>query len=99
MDPATHQWTTLATDSVYRGYHSSALLLPDGRVLAAGGEIGGASAEMYSPPYLFAGTRPTISAAPSGVVYGQTFSVQTPDAASITNVNWIRLGSVTHAFD
>jgi hypothetical protein len=98
-DPATQQWTTLASDSVYRGYHSSALLLPDGRVLAAGGEIGGASAELYSPPYLFAGSRPTISAAPPGVVYGQTFSVQTPDAASITNVNWIRLGSVTHAFD
>jgi hypothetical protein len=98
-DSATNQWTLLASDSVYRGYHSSALLLPDGRVLAAGGEIGGASAELFSPPYLFAGQRPTISAAPSAVVYGQTFTVQTPDAASIARVNWIRLGSVTHAFD
>jgi hypothetical protein len=98
-DPATQQWTTLASDSVYRGYHSTALLLPDGRVLVGGGEIGGATAKIYSPPYLFAGARPTITGAPAAVAYGQSFSVQTPDAANITQVNWIRLGSVTHAFD
>ena len=51
-DPATGNWTTMASISVYRGYHSTALLLPDGRVLSAGGEITGASAEIFSPPYL-----------------------------------------------
>ena len=30
---------------------------------------------------------------------GQTFSVATPNAAQITEVRWIHIGSVTHAFD
>ena len=38
-DPATGQWTTLAAQSVTRQYHSTALLLPDGRVLSSGGGI------------------------------------------------------------
>ena len=40
-----------------------------------------------------------MSAVPSGIAYGQRFSVQTADAASISKVTLIRLGSVTHAFD
>ena len=31
--------------------------------------------------------------------YGQSFFVTTPNAAQITEARWIRLGSVTHAFD
>jgi hypothetical protein len=67
-------------------------------VLTTGGD-NQLNAEIYSPPYLFKGARPAISSAPSSVVYGQTFFVQTPNAASITKVSWIRLPSVTHAFD
>src|SRR6185437_13580720 len=98
-DPATGNWTTMASISVYRGYHSTALLLPDGRVVSAGGDVSGATAEIYSPPYLFNGARPTISSAPASVSYGQTFLVSTPNAASITKVSWIAIGSVTHAFN
>jgi galactose oxidase len=36
-DPDTGQWTLMAEESVDRCYHSTALLLPDGRVLSAGG--------------------------------------------------------------
>ena len=60
-DPATGTWTTMASLTKIRSYHSIALLLPDGRVLSAGGTFGGASAEIYSPPYLFHGSRPTIT--------------------------------------
>ena len=72
-DPATNRWTQLASQTVYRGYHSTALLLPDGRVLSAGGRHE-RTAEVFSPPYLFKGARPTISSAPAVVTPGTTFS-------------------------
>ncbi len=104
-DPGSETWTTLPSAQVTRGYHSTALLLPDGRVVSSGGGEGAGAtgvhndAEIYSPSYLFAGTRPTIAAAPDAVGYGQSFTVGTPDAANVTAVNLIRLPSTTHAFD
>jgi galactose oxidase len=103
-NPASGQWTTLASSSIVRGYHATALLLPDGRVLHAGsGDGAGApnqlNAELFSPPYLSRGARPTISSAPSSVAYGSQFRVLTPQASAITRVSLIRLGAATHAFD
>jgi len=97
-DPATESFQPLASATVPRLYHSAAVLLPDGRVLTTGGN-GYPTPEAFSPPYLFKGARPTMSAVPSTIGYGQHFSVQTPDAASITKVRLIRIASVTHAFD
>jgi hypothetical protein len=103
--PATQTWATMASAQVARVYHSTALLLPDGRVLVTGsGEYGAGSidqlnAEIYSPTYLFKGTRPTISSVPATLTFGQPFTVQTPNAANITSVALIRVGSVTHAFN
>jgi hypothetical protein len=98
-DPATGTWTQMASLTTKRTYHSIALLLPDARVLSAGGDFGGTSAEIYSPPYLFKGARPTITSAPTSVTYGQSFFVGTPDAASVSNVTLIALSSVTHGFN
>lgn len=103
-DPATGVWTKLASNSVIRVYHSTALLLRDGRVLVTGsGDAAGNAnhydAEIFSPPYLFNGARPKLSRAPSAVAYGQTFFVATPSPSAIARVTWVRLGSVTHAFD
>jgi hypothetical protein len=111
-DPVTHAWTLVASEAVGRTYHSTALLLPDGRVLSSGsGEGGGVafedsefSAQIYSPPYLFApdgslAHRPPIGTAPSRVRYGQTFTVGSADAASVHRGTLIRLSSVTHAFN
>jgi hypothetical protein len=108
--PATNDWTVLASNAVNRAYHSVSILLPDGTVLH--GASGDAdipatttpypkrrSHEIFQPPYLFKGARPAISNAPATVGYGESFAVATPAAGQITNVRWIRLGSVTHAFD
>ena len=103
--PATQTWTTMASMHTPREYHSTALLLPDGRVVESGmgSDFGNVpdekSAEFYSPPYLFKGARPTITQAPTQISYGSNFSITTPDAASITTVVLIRNGGVTHFFD
>jgi len=102
--PATETWRTLANASIPRLYHSTALLLPDARVLTAGSGNDGPAvnqtqAEIFSPPYLFKGARPIITSAPDQIPYGATFAVQTQDAASIASVSLIRPGAVTHGFD
>jgi hypothetical protein len=112
-NPATGTWKTLASMAVTRQYHSTALLLPDGRVLSAGGGICGTcdqvgylakNAEVFTPPYLFRkdgsgqlAPRPTISSAPSSAGYGSQIQITTPDAASIQKVALVRLGAVTHS--
>ena len=103
-DPATGQWTLLAGNQVSRVYHSTTLLLPDGRVLHTGSGDGPGlprelNAEIFSPPYLFRGPRPEINSAPGSVSYGQEFLLGTPDAPRIVRVTLARLGSVTHGFD
>jgi hypothetical protein len=55
--------------------------------------------ELYSPPYLFAGPRPTISSSPPVVTLPETFEIGTPDAAEIRTVALARCGSSTHAFN
>jgi hypothetical protein len=110
-NPATGQWRTLAAMQVTRQYHSTALLLPDGRVLSAGGgicglcdQVGylGKNAEIFSPPYLFQadGTlapRPTIDAAPATTTYGAPMTIATGNPATISKVALVRLGAVTHS--
>jgi Galactose oxidase-like, Early set domain/Bacterial Ig-like domain/Kelch motif len=110
-NPATGTWRTLAAMRVTRQYHSTALLLPDARVLSAGGGICGTcdavgylgkNAEVFSPPYLFKKSgglapRPQISSAPDRVTYQAPFAISTPNAASIRKVALVRLGAVTHS--
>jgi hypothetical protein len=112
-DPATGMWTPMADEACDRCYHSTAVLLPDGRVLSAGGgeyrpdnkvpnpaKDTLRNAQVFSPPYLFQGSdRPEITSAPAKVVYGGTFEVETSSPGQIGQVTWIRLSSVTHSFN
>lgn len=60
--PSTGKWTTLAGAQRVRAYHSTAMLLPDGRVVVGGNGMPYATGyeqqnvEIFSPPYLFQGT-------------------------------------------
>jgi hypothetical protein len=111
-DPVSESWTTMAREPAVRVYHSTALLLPDGRVLSSGsGEGNGVnfansqfSAQVFTPPYLFdadnnLAPRPIIASVPSSLSYGQSFSVESPDAGSVSRGTLIRLSSVTHSFN
>ncbi|MEV6350317.1 galactose oxidase early set domain-containing protein [Actinoplanes sp. NPDC051851] len=102
-DPVTGVFTPgMAVDPVPRGYHSSAFLLPDGRVMAVGDNPGDGSFDqrvsVYTPPYLFHGARPQIL---GGVdeqwAYGSshTVTVDTP----IVRASLIRPAAVTHSSD
>jgi hypothetical protein len=112
-NPATGTWKTLAAEQVTRQYHSTALLLPDGRVLSSGGGICGTcdavgylakNAQVFTPPYLFAkdgsgqlAPRPSVTSAPATANYGAQFAIASPDAAAIAKVALIRVGAVTHS--
>jgi galactose oxidase len=113
-DPHNGTWTSMAPEAVDRCYHSTAVLLPDGRVFSGGGGEYApdpnvqqsnppvnthADAQLFSPPYLFKGPRPVIAKAPAKVEYGEAFDVETPAPNEISQVTWIRLPSVTHSFD
>jgi hypothetical protein len=98
FDPVSETWTTDVPMQVPRLYHSTALLLPDGRVWVAGTD-GETRMEVYSPDYLARGSRPVITSAPASVAYAQNFSVSLIEAANISSVCFIRLSAVTHAFN
>ncbi len=99
--PETNRWVTVAADPVGRDYHSSALLLPDGRVVVMGSNPIDGSFELrvsiYEPPYLFRGTRPTVTAAPTTATYGQEITVKTTGA--VVSASLTSPGSATHQTD
>jgi hypothetical protein len=91
------------------------VLLPDATVLSGGGgefNIAGPGApavannskdshrdaQIFKPPYLFRGPRPQITNAPAAVDYREAFPIQVT-GPNIARISWIRLPSVTHAFD
>ncbi len=60
------------------------------------------NAQIYSPPYLFntdgsLAVRPVISSVQTELGYGQSFPISTLDAANVTAVTLVRLGSFTHS--
>jgi hypothetical protein len=114
-DPRADTWTELAEMAVPRMYHSTALLLPDGRVLVGGHvpdpnpfplardtvnpQVVERRLEIFEPPYLFRGPRPVIQEAPDNGTYRETVSVTVDDPAKVRDLVLMKPGSTTHALD
>ncbi|WP_166260723.1 malectin domain-containing carbohydrate-binding protein [Marinobacter salicampi] len=107
-DPATGQWTAVNSLTVPRNYHSTALLMKDGRVFTGGGGACGAcdanhqDAQFYSPDYLFNsdGTpagRPQILQAPVQAKAGTVMAINA--SGSVSAFNMIRLQGTTHSIN
>jgi len=107
-ETSTGKLKRLADPEVGRDYHAEALLLPDGRIVTLGGNsLFGNKAdtvtgvfekriEIYSPPYLYHGTRPKISGGPRQISRGGTFEFKTPDSGQVSAAMLIRPSAYTH---
>lgn len=113
-NPQSGLWRIGASAAKSRLYHSTALLLPDARVLVGGGGPPGAvvnqNAEIYSPPYLYKkdgsgelAPRPVILSSKDdtwNVTYSHKLMIELSHSSTpISRVSFIRLGSVTHSFN
>jgi hypothetical protein len=104
-DPIANTFSQVASDPVPRTYHSSAFLLPDGRVMAVGNNPGDGSFDMrvsvYTPPYLYNGARPQVtSVAGTQWGYGSTQRITVDSVnGAVTSAELIRPAAVTHSSD
>lgn len=100
-DPGTGRWRLGPAQREDRTYHSTALLMPDGRVWSAGDDTNpnrdGDTAEVYEPPYLFRGGRPRIKSSPKIVTPRKRFALTV--RGSVSRVTMLAPGATTHALD
>ncbi|WP_281287273.1 RICIN domain-containing protein [Methylobacterium terricola] len=103
--PSRNTVVRLAPMAVPRTYHSVAILLPDARVLSAGGGLCGGcdtnhpNLQILTPPYLYGAngqlaSRPAITNAPTSAALGSTITATTDRA--VVSFALIRLSSTTH---
>ena len=101
--PDTNSWPGAAASRVDRLYHSVALLMPDGKVVTAGSNPERKDEErrieVFWPPYLFAGPRPSVVLETEQVHYGGTVVASVADPADLREASLLRPGATTHSCD
>ncbi len=102
FNPTTQTWTLGAPARLPRLYHSVALLMPDGKVVTTGSnpvrKTEELRIEVYWPPYLFQGPRPTLVLATTHGTPGGTVTATTDDPAH-ASISLVRSGATTHSTD
>jgi hypothetical protein len=112
FDPATETFTVVLPNpdpNHPRGYHSTAVLLPDARVAIAGNTLAynpkepnvhdDVSIQIFDPPYLTAGPRPVVFNVAAEVSYGSQIVVDTSGGEPVASVMLMRPCAVTHSVD
>jgi len=109
--PDSNTFDKVADPLVGRDYHSGSLLLPDGRVMFFGSNPLYADKantkpgffeqriEIYTPPYLYRDSRPTLSGGTQTIARGGTGTFTSPQASAIKKVRLIRPSASTHVTD
>jgi galactose oxidase len=107
-NPATQQFSFLNPMQTPRTYHSTALLLPDGRVFVGGGGQCGVgcpqnhlTAEILTPPYLLnsdgsAATRPALIAASTSTSATLGGTITAGTTGQVASFVLMRLSATTH---
>ncbi len=105
-DPATDAWRRLDDMTMAREYHAMPILLPDARVLISAGEGEPGNEpeqsilEVFEPPYLFRGPRPTItSLSATEVSRGDDIVVGFANTTTPTHVLLVGANATTHFMD
>jgi hypothetical protein len=105
-------WTLGPVQRLPRGYHSNAVLLPDGRVMVTGDELQqlandpninddmNGSIEIYEPWYLFQGSRPTLTGvSQKSVEYDDEFKATTSTPDQVSKAVLVAPVTSTHSVD
>ncbi|WP_327423268.1 galactose oxidase early set domain-containing protein [Streptomyces sp. NBC_01230] len=110
-DAKTDRYKRVADPAVGRNYHSGSVLLPDGRVMIFGSDslyadransrpgVFEQRIEIYTPPYLYRGSRPELTAGPKRLRRGGTGMFTTSRESTITSAKLMRPSAVTHVTD
>jgi len=103
-NPSKNNWKILSDAYFRRNYHSTSLLLPNGTILTAGGDVW--NAEIYYPPYLFEknwdgktvfAKRPKINHLDKTIENRSNVTIKVDDSDDIDKITMISTGSTTHA--
>jgi hypothetical protein len=102
-DPCSDRWRRLDDLNYFREYHALTILVPDGRVIAVGGEGQPGNEppfsviEAFKPPYLFRGVRPEIDDVnESSFARGGKIELDFSRTDSVTEVILMSTAVVTH---